>query len=58
MFFQTNNTERMRITSSGNVFIGKTTGSSKFGVSGLPTSSAGLSSGDFYQVAGAVMVVP
>lgn len=58
LVFATNNTERMRITSAGSVFIGKTTGSSKFGVSGLPTSSAGLSSGDFYQVAGAVMVVP
>jgi len=42
----------------GKVFIGKTTGSSKFGVFGLPTSSSGLSSGDFYQVAGVVMVVP
>lgn len=58
MAFAIGSIERMRITSAGSVFIGKTTGSSKFGVSGLPTSSAGLSSGDFYQVAGAVMVVP
>jgi len=50
--------ERMRITSTGQVFIGKTSGASKFGVSGLPTSSSGLSSGDFYQVSGVVMVVP
>jgi hypothetical protein len=56
--FKPSSGEAMRITSAGSVFIGKTTGSSKFGVSGLPTSSAGLSSGDFYQVAGAVMVVP
>lgn len=50
--------ERLRITDTGNVFIGKTTGNSKFGVSGLPTSSSGLTSGDFYQVSGVVMVVP
>lgn len=48
----------MVVKSAGRVFIGKTSGNSKFGVSGLPTSSAGLTSGDFYTVAGAVMVVP
>jgi hypothetical protein len=43
---------------NGNVGIGTTNPTSKFAVVGLPTSATGLASGDFYQVAGAVMVVP
>jgi hypothetical protein len=56
--FLTNATEAMRITAAGNVLIGKTSGTSKFAVVGLPTSASGLASGDFYQVSGVVMVVP
>ena len=55
--FLTGNTERMRITSSGNVYIGKTSGSSKFGISGLPTSSTGLSSGDIWNDGGTLKIV-
>jgi len=40
--------EQMRILPSGNVYIGKTSGVSRFGISGLPTSAAGLSSEDVY----------
>jgi hypothetical protein len=58
MRFLTNATEAMRITAAGNVLIGKTSGTSKFAVVGLPTSASGLASGDFYQVSGVVMVVP
>jgi len=48
---------RMRITSGGNVLIGTATnGSSKLRISGLPTSSAGLSSGDVYNLAGVLMI--
>jgi hypothetical protein len=44
-------------TGSGNVLIGTTTnGSSKLRLVGLPTSSAGLSSGDVYNLAGALMI--
>jgi hypothetical protein len=56
--FLTNATESMRITAAGNVLIGKTSGTSKFAVVGLPTSATGLASGDFYQLSGVVMVVP
>jgi hypothetical protein len=49
--------ERMRITSGGNVLIGTdTNGSSKLRLVGLPTSAAGLSSGDVYNLAGALMI--
>jgi hypothetical protein len=42
----------------GNVLIGTTTnGSSKLRIVGLPTSSAGLSSGDIYVAAGVLMIV-
>jgi len=57
LYLGTNGTERMRITSSGNVYIGKTSGSSKFGISGLPTSSAGLSSGDIWNDGGTLKIV-
>jgi hypothetical protein len=57
VLFRTAGTERMRITSGGNVYIGKTSGSSKFGISGLPTSSAGLSSGDIWNDGGTLKIV-
>jgi hypothetical protein len=41
----------------GNVLIGTTTsGSSKLRIVGLPTSAAGLSSGDVYNLAGSLMI--
>jgi hypothetical protein len=49
--------ERMRVTSGGNVGIGTTTPGSKLSIVGLPTSSAGLSSGDIYVLAGVLMIV-
>jgi hypothetical protein len=53
----TNDTERMRITSGGNVLIGTATnGASKLRISGLPTSAVGLSSGDVYNLAGVLMI--
>jgi hypothetical protein len=57
MRFDTNSTERMRITSGGNVLIGTTTnGASKLRLVGLPTSSVGLSSGDVYNLSGVLMI--
>jgi hypothetical protein len=57
MYFQTANTERMRITSGGNVLIGTaTSGASKLRIVGLPTSSAGLSSGDVYNDSGTLKI--
>ena len=44
--------------SGGNVGIGTTSPGSKLSVVGLPTSVSGLSSGDIYQVAGVLMIVP
>lgn len=55
--FLASGTERMRITSGGNVLIGTTTsGSSKLRLVGLPTSAAGLSSGDVYNLGGVLMI--
>jgi uncharacterized protein YaiE (UPF0345 family) len=55
--FETNDTERMRITSGGNLLIGTgTNGSSRLKIVGLPTSAAGLSSGDVYNLAGVLMI--
>ena len=57
MQFATAATERMRITSGGNVLIGtQTNGASKLRIVGLPTSSAGLSSGDVYNLSGVLMI--
>ena len=57
MQFATAATERMRITSGGNVLIGTTTnGASKLRIVGLPTSAAGLSSGDVYNLSGVLMI--
>jgi len=42
------NSARLVIDNTGNVFIGKSTGNSKFGITGLPTSTVGLSSGDIW----------
>lgn len=51
-------TEKMRINSSGNVLIGTpTTGASILRVVGLPTSSAGLSSGDVWNDSGTLKIV-
>jgi hypothetical protein len=50
-------TQIMTITSGGNVLIGTTTsGASKLRIVGLPTSSAGLSAGDVYSLAGTLMI--
>jgi hypothetical protein len=55
--FNTAGSERMRITSGGNVLIGTATnGASKLRISGLPTSAVGLSSGDVYNMAGVLMI--
>lgn len=57
MIFQTDSSERMRITSSGNVLIGtNTSGASRLRISGLPTSSAGLSAGDVWNDGGTLKI--
>lgn len=57
--FATNNTLRMTLTNTGNLLIGTgTTGASKLRIVGLPTSSAGLSSGDIYSNLGILTIVP
>jgi hypothetical protein len=53
----TGNSPRMTITSGGNVLIGTTTnGASRLRIVGLPTSAAGLSSGDVYNLSGVLMI--
>ena len=57
--FGTAGTERMRITSGGNLLIGTASnGASKLRIVGLPTSAVGLSSGDVYSNAGILTIVP
>jgi hypothetical protein len=53
----TNSNPRLTITAGGNLLVGTTTnGASKLRIVGLPTSSAGLSSGDVYNLAGVLMI--
>jgi hypothetical protein len=55
--FLTTTSGTLAITSGGNVLIGTTTnGASRLRISGLPTSAAGLSSGDVYNLAGVLMI--
>jgi hypothetical protein len=50
-------TPRIVITTGGNVLIGTSiNGASKLRIVGLPTSAAGLSSGDVYNLAGVLMI--
>ena len=48
---------QMTLTSNGNLLIGTgTNGASKLRIVGLPTSAAGLSSGDVYNLSGVLMI--
>lgn len=52
-------TQVMTLTQNGNLLIGTATnGASKLRIVGLPTSAAGLSSGDIYSNAGILTIVP
>jgi hypothetical protein len=58
MTFTVNASERLRIDSSGNILIGTSaTGASILRIVGLPTSSAGLSSGDVWNDGGTLKIV-
>lgn len=58
LLLSTSNTERMRIDASGNLLIGTSaSGASKLRISGLPTSSAGLSAGDVWNSSGTLRIV-
>jgi hypothetical protein len=57
MTFLTANTERLRITSGGNVGIGTTNPGSKLSIVGLPTSATGLSAGDIWNDGGTLKIV-
>ena len=57
ILFYTNGSQKATITSAGNVGIGTTTPGSKLSIVGLPTSSAGLSSGDIYNDSGTLKIV-
>jgi hypothetical protein len=50
-------TPALVVTGTGSVGIGTTSPGSKLSIVGLPTSSAGLSSGDIYVLAGVLMIV-
>lgn len=53
----TNDTERLRVDASGNLLINTTSsGGSKLRISGLPTSSAGLSAGDVWNDGGTLKI--
>jgi len=53
----TANRHNLTVASGGNVLIGTTTaGASKLRIVGLPTSAAGLSSGDVYNLSGVLMI--
>lgn len=55
--FGTNADIKLTITSGGNVLIGTSTnGASKLRISGLPTSSSGLSSGDVWSDSGTLKI--
>jgi len=55
--FETSFIPRIHITSGGNVLIGTTTnGASRLRIVGLPTSSAGLSSGDVWSDSGTLKI--
>jgi hypothetical protein len=56
-YWLTGGSERLRITSTGNVGIGTSTPGSKLSIVGLPTSSAGLSSGDIWNDGGTLKIV-
>jgi hypothetical protein len=57
LMFGTTNTERMRIDASGNLLIGTSaSGASKLRISGLPTSSSGLSTGDVWNDGGTLKI--
>jgi len=48
---------RLNATSNGNILIGTSTnGASRLRIVGLPTSAAGLSSGDVYNLSGVLMI--
>lgn len=56
-YFHTGGSERMRVTSAGNVGIGTTNPGSKLSIVGLPTSASGLSAGDIWNDSGTLKIV-
>jgi hypothetical protein len=57
--FNSGDSEKMRLSDLGYLLIGTTTnGASKLRIVGLPTSAAGLSSGDIYSNLGILTIVP